>query len=355
MHKTGSSSIQASLFAAGGNAFFRYADLGRPNHSEPVYSLFADKPREYHIHRKRGRDGAAIDHFNEANRRRLAGFFQRDASPTVVLSGEDILLLSPSGLQRLRDFLTEWFQRIEVAAYVRPPVSYMQSFLQQRVKGGATDLTLGQLYPRYRDRFEKLDRVFGRESVHLWKFEPAEFAGGDLVRDFCHRVGVVPPAGKSRRRNDSLSREALGLLMCYRRSCPGYGEGSRAIRANRLLVEVLMRIGNTPVRFAPSLVRSVLEEHRADLEWMERRLGRSLHEESRDRSGDARSLDELMEVSRGTLAELEHLLGVGQEPSGQNAPEEAARLVRMLAAKLKGYSLFRWRLELQSRFFRRFG
>ena len=54
---------------------------------------------------------------------------------------------------------------ITVIAYVRPPVSFMASAFQQAVRvEGRTDRR-SRFWPGYRERFEKLDTVFGRENV----------------------------------------------------------------------------------------------------------------------------------------------------------------------------------------------
>ena len=44
------------------------------------------------------------------------------------------------------------------------------------------------------------------------------------------------------------------------------------------LVKRLASIGSTKFRFSPDAVRPVLEKNRADIDWMERRLGAALHE-----------------------------------------------------------------------------
>jgi hypothetical protein len=70
MHKTGSSSIQHTLYQRLADASFEYADLGCANHSEQIHSLFSSSPERYHLHRKRGRSKEEIERFNADIRQR---------------------------------------------------------------------------------------------------------------------------------------------------------------------------------------------------------------------------------------------------------------------------------------------
>ena len=140
----------------------------------------------------------------------------------------------------------------------------MASSFQQRLKGGFERFDPAEFYPRYR-RLEVFDSVLGRERVSLWKFDPARFPEGDVVRDFCARLGIEIAPDDVVRVNESLSLPAMSILFAYRVHGPGYGEGPQAVRENWALARALQDVPGAKFRFHESAVAPVLEDNREDL------------------------------------------------------------------------------------------
>jgi len=336
MHKTGSSSIQQTLHTGLADPAFEYADLDKPNHSQGVYSLFCDSPETYHAHRKRGWGEEEIEQFNAATRERVLQGFKGCKAPTVVISGEGICHLEKAELIQFRDFLADYFTEIEVVGYVRPPGSFMESMFQQRVKGSLNRLNAKSLYPKYQKKLGKFDMVFGPQNVHLWKFDPKSFPSGDVVLDFCCRLGIDMHPRAVRRVNEALSKEALSVLFAYRKFGPGYGVGPDAIPDNHRLAMALRAITGGKIRLAPDVVRRVLDTKREDIQWMEERLGESLAESLQESDDDVRSEADLLCIHPSTVEALKGLVGEEFLPEGINGetPQEVARLVHALRVKL---------------------
>jgi hypothetical protein len=334
MHKTGSTSIQVSLQGYADEKFL-YADLGRvSNHSLAIYSLFAAHPERHHLHRAGQRSVAQVHAFNEAMRADLERAVAAAGERTLLISGEDISVLPPADLARLREYFRRFSDKLAIVGYVRPPAAFMTSGFQQRVKGGSVErVSLEREYRNYRKTFEKFDEVFGRENVALWKFDPASFPGGCAVRDFCSRLGIPLPAERITRLNESLSREAVSLLYTYCKLARG--QGAPALRApeGQRIGELIARdIGNQKFRFSPEVTRPILEKNRGDIEWMEARLGASLHEElGEHRPGDVRGEEDLLDPGPDALGKLLALLG-DAAPDGLRGktPQEIASLVAEL-------------------------
>lgn len=331
--KTGSSSIQQSLNGFAGGAF-AYADInGHPNHGGPLYSLFADDPGLLGSHRKNRRSADDIGKYIQDARKGLESSIEHAGGRTIIYSGEvSSHLFTGSGLCRLRDYFLGRFERVDIVAYIRPPAAYIGSNFQQRVKNAARKITLQKDYFNYRENLSKFDEIFGREHVHLWKFEPRAFPGGCVVRDFCGRLGIDFPVERIVRVNEALSREAVALLYTYRKLGRDMGSISMSGPENRDLVQRLMNIGRTKFRFSPDVLRPVLEEHRADIEWMETRLGQSLHEElGEHQPGDVRDESDLLKVEPELVKKLLALLG-DRAPAGVTGetPEQVALLVHTL-------------------------
>jgi nucleoid DNA-binding protein len=334
MHKTGTSSIQQSLNGFADERHL-YANItGHPNHSRAIFEALGFQPGERGA--AGGAKGGAANRGRSADPAALARLSRSidDArGRTWVVSGEGMSLLPPAALRRLHDFLRPRFDQVTIAAAVRAPAGYMASAFQEPIKQGARDnLNLARRYRSYRRTFEKFDEVFGRENVELWKFDPRSFPEGCAVRDFCRRLGIAIPVERIVRVNESLSREAMGLLFSYRKLGRDLGAMSMSGPQNTGLVDRLMKIGRRRFRFSPDAVRPVLDENRADIEWMEARLGASLHEElGEHQAGDVRGEADLLAPDPGAVAELLAALG-DRAPAGVRGetPREVALLVHAL-------------------------
>jgi hypothetical protein len=283
MHKTGTSSIQHRLAAAPATDEFCYLDLGRgPNHSGAMYSAFASDPGEYHFFKRLRSDAAQIKAMGDAVRERIDAQIAGPGAATRVISGEDITAIDLAGLETLRDYLAARTGSIQVIAYVRPPLAYMQSAFQQRVRGGMGRLIFPNLYPNYRKRFEKFEQVFGSTRVRLMPYAKQNFIDGDVVADFCGQIGIDAPMGPTLSLNPSYSCRAISLLYTYRKFGAGYGAGQDEIRRNKALVQALSTLSGPALRFAGEHVEETLTRFREDRLWVESRLGSPLAEQEPD-------------------------------------------------------------------------
>lgn len=277
MHKTGSSSIQETLSQIPMHNV-EYLSLGSANHSSFLATVLADNPEYYHSHARNSRSVEQVQALKESYTQRLHNALKTTNKSKILLSAE--YLSRPNGgddeLAYLKQILLHYCKRIRVIGYVRPPVGYMQSAFQQRLKGGASLVfNLRNVYPNYYKRFAKVDAVFGEENVELVVFTKDSLYNGDVVQDFAQRIGADLTFNQTTRTNESLSQEATALMYALRRFIgepTGYEGFSRD---NNLLIATLTELGDQKLAFAESAVFPVLESNRKDLEWMSRRLGRS--------------------------------------------------------------------------------
>jgi hypothetical protein len=327
MHKSGSTSIQRTLDGHEDSNFV-YAGLGsHANHSLAIYSTFAAQPERHHLHQSVGRDTNAIGEYNNAVKAALATTITRAGRRGVIISGEDIGLLPSSDLTSLADYFRARFESVEIVAYVRPPASLMASSFQELVKWGLRDFNPRRHYRSYRESFLKFDNAFGRENVHLWKFDPKNFPDGCVVRDFCHRLGLVVPPKKIVRLNESLSRQAVGLLYTYFR----FAEADvRHMMPSPKAMQFGQLIGGHKFRFSPEITEPILQAARLDLEWIETRLGDSLRDNI-DGVHDqgVREEADLLRHDDETIGKLLRALGRSPVDSARvRTPQEIARLVQ---------------------------
>jgi hypothetical protein len=340
MHKTGTSSIQHSLAGFADANFFYHRD-GK-NHGRAILGLLGSASGS---DKWWGRDTAKRTRAapqgqpDESACRKFQETFQLLGHRALLLSGEHFVFLSTAELRKLQGILSEeGVEKIEAVAYVRTPAAYITSLVQQKVKVGTTHffmlqdggrLRLDREHCHYRRSFEKFDTEFGRENVHLWKFDPGSFPAGCVVRDFCSKLGIALPEERIVRVNESIPREAVALLYTYGKL--GERFGSRSMRAPEIqaLAGRLTKLGDTKFRLSPELLRPLLADNRADIEWMEARLGASLQEElGEHRAGDVRDEWDLLRPDPEVIGKLRAMLG-GAAPKGVKGetPEEVAQLV----------------------------
>lgn len=335
MHKTGSTSIQHSLDGFR-NDRFAYAKLDVPNQSLAMYSLFAQSPERHHIHVAHGRDAATVADYAARMRAALEKSIVDADRRTLLISGEDISALSEEGLVRMRDYFRPRFDETIIVGYIRPPAGYMASGFQQRAKAGAVaNLRFDREYRSYRDRFAKFDEIFGRSNVLLRKFDPAAFPGGCVVRDFCSPLGIDFPERRIIRLNESLPRQVISLLYTYRKFGPKFGFNVVRAPEGERLGALLVDLGNDKFRFSPDAINPVLRNNRADIQWMEDRLGQSLEENiGGHQPGDIYEEADLLTPDAVAVGKLLGLLGRAA-PAGVKGetPEEVALLVHAFRKK----------------------
>jgi len=213
MHKTGTTSIQSAL-----NNFddgtVRYAQLNDVNHSIPIYSLFSKNKYEYQIHKNFGRTPAQIDAINDSTVVDLERELSMDREK-IIISGEDISALKPDEVQSLVTWIKAQVGSLKVLAYVRDPVGFASSVLQQGIYGGMQELCIPT--PDYRNRFEAYTQCSEVDGIEFVEFKKNELVDGSVVSDFCSRGGFDGSGLKEQRVNESMSVECAQLLYHFNR------------------------------------------------------------------------------------------------------------------------------------------
>jgi hypothetical protein len=208
MHKTGTTSIQSAL-----NNFddgrVRYAQLNDVNHSIPICSLFSKYTYEYHVHKSFGRSREEIDTINDNTVIDLERELNMDREK-IIISGEDISALKADEVQSLVAWLSARAGSLKVLAYVRDPLGFASSVLQQCIYGGMRKTCIPT--PDYKNRFEAYTLCSEVDSIEFVEFKKNELVNGSVVFDFCSRIGFDGSGLQERRINESMSLECTQLL-----------------------------------------------------------------------------------------------------------------------------------------------
>jgi hypothetical protein len=234
MPKTGSTSIQSAL--AGGKTHLAeqgvgYFDLGK-NHSSLLKALFrGEKPKKVPKFFRKTLDAEA--RLTGTDRAALVQAFDSaltaNKMPKLVISAEMLFWFRPKHVAAMKAHLSPFFDEMRIIVYVRDPVSWASSNVQQIMKHSKRTLeevcnpeaiATGEspIIPSYRAGLEPYIQLFGREAVDIRVFDRGSFIGGDLISDFCAAVGAPSLAGglTGEIRNPSLSYEAVLLVDQYK-------------------------------------------------------------------------------------------------------------------------------------------
>ncbi|MCG3169318.1 MAG: hypothetical protein CALGDGBN_00836 [Pseudomonadales bacterium] len=336
MPKTGSSAIQGWLLRALDDPAFHCIGTGERGSGNLIAQTFMDDATQHHRNRKRavGNDQLRDEH------RRLRAAFERSlaacpADATAIFSAELLSNLADGEFARVTAALGCRGAPLRAVGYVRPPVSYMQSVFQQRVKSGAVEFDPARNYPRYRDRLAKFESLPGASAAGWWLYDPRAFPAGCVVRDFCARLGIRLGVEPPPRANESLSLPAIRLLWAYRRFGPGFGSGAGAIRDNALLRRQLNLLIGPRLRFHAELTVPVLHAQREDICWMEERLEASLAEPPCEAPDALRREEDLLRFDEESLAWLAAQPGTGGARLGAGAtPQDIAAAMHGLRRAL---------------------
>jgi hypothetical protein len=261
MHKTGTTAIQ-SAFSGFDDGNTKYADLEFANHSIPFYTAYSNQHQNYHIWRAAGLGPEAI----EAKRKSCRALIEntvRSCNGNLVFSGEDISVIPLSGLLEIRDLFKRNNFTTSVILYAREPVSYMQSALQEDIKGGVFESSIQK--SMYRARFEKFITVFGLDSIVARPFDRNTLHGHNIVADFAHTLGVSPPRQQGEG-NVALSTAAIKVKYVSDGFVRHFGE-SRALHAAKQRMIGHLRV-LFPGEFAvpEHLIAGGIDQ--ADVEWL---------------------------------------------------------------------------------------
>ncbi|WP_339934433.1 hypothetical protein [Vreelandella glaciei] len=348
MPKTGSSSIQDTLSRLPMQEV-EYLSLNSPNHSGFLMTVLSDKPHNYHSHVSNGLSYKEVQVLKKNYTQKLHYALKNVNKPQILISAED--LSRPDGsmseLTYFKQILLGYCKRVRVIGYVRPPIGYMQSAFQQRLKGGInSNLNLKSVYPNYYKRFSRIDTVFGRENVELVPFRSDSLYKGDAVLDFAHRIDVDLAPDQIVRTNESLSLEATSLLYVLRylnKSAP-YKNFNRD---NGQFIAMLNKFGSQKLVFSASAVASFLEANRQDLDWISGRLGSSILDEPVIASQTIESEHDLLNVAYANRLAiwqlLEQTVPLTQDSQGIAQLIDKLQILRakdILPLKTPEYSLF---------------
>jgi hypothetical protein len=222
-HKTGTSSIQASLAAYRDLLLSRgilYPASLPVNQSGFFQIAYLPNPQELPFHRSLGHSRLKLK--RQAKRRLLTFADELKAfdGNDVILSAEDACVFPLKAISNIKDSLDELVSpsRYSIIFYTRHPISRALSGIQQNVKGNRLTLEdarkfhLGGGGKRYAEIIQNYATVFGAKALSIRSFEDALLRSGDIVTDFFSMASIDLDGITPLRQNESIAAEIVYFL-----------------------------------------------------------------------------------------------------------------------------------------------
>lgn len=216
LHKTASSSIQASLWhnreylATHGYFYpgFRFNKKAYYNHSIPLYGLFSDSVKNHPNYiQKDWNPDIVLPVFRKHFDNCLL------TKQNLILSGEDISAFDEKNLDQMKSILETNGFKIRPLIFVRESISDFISRTQQRIKG-RQNITIEQLISEYKNEvipiITKLKRVFS--EIEFYNFDEAINFEGGPVAYFFNLLNLEIDKCNIHKVNESLSAPTIRLL-----------------------------------------------------------------------------------------------------------------------------------------------
>ncbi|MGB3795651.1 MAG: hypothetical protein WA957_05040, partial [Alteraurantiacibacter sp.] len=192
-------------------------------------------------------------------------------------SGEVISTFERDALIRMRTYMSAHFSEIKIIGYVRPPIPFLDSATQQKIKGRKQKRLDDSIrLPDY-GSFINFDEVFGRENVDFSLFDRSVLVSGDVVLDFAKKSGLCLRTDQVIRMNDGVSLEALSFIYTKRNHGePVNWREPKMGAADMMFISKLSVLGERKFTLAENLVAPLLDRRKKGIDWAEERIGASL-------------------------------------------------------------------------------
>ncbi len=321
MPKTGTTSIQRALNAVKTGPDWTYLDLNPPHSANPVILRAYGGIAPVAIHA--GPRGAQSP---QAARIHITEALRAVRTSRAILSAEAMLRLPPAAVTDLLEHLKMHARSVTAVAFIRPPLSFVTSYVQQFYKTAHAPIAdvLRRATRPYAPDVAMWDHALGVENVRLFPFARDALAGGSVVQHFAEALDLGPLPEQGRDANISLCDEAMRLMVQYRRHNPDRHPGDGRILAR------LAALKGAPFSLHPDLLEGASEMAQATKPWAEARMGWTFDEPEAQATPRAVRCDaDFDDILPDTVSWLAAQSGHGKRAL-RLGPEACAEAVRCL-------------------------
>lgn len=215
--KAGSSALQTTLLASRQQLhdegfLFPHAPSGLCNAFTAKYH---HQPETLFPYCDLSLPSGALQDRMQADFESLAAEIAASSAGKVVLSSESLIGLGDDGVQAASAWLLSRFEQVTIVCYVRSPVPYASSLIQERVKQGARLSDFAETVPtgNFSISIPRWVKAFGKDRIIVRAFARQSLVDADVVADFASVIGYKGALDRtSAYENKSLSQAAVLML-----------------------------------------------------------------------------------------------------------------------------------------------
>ncbi|BBM87492.1 hypothetical protein [Candidatus Uabimicrobium amorphum] len=274
MHKTGSTAIQQSLYKSDLGPNWEYLDLGIPNHSGIIRSIFQKKL----CRRQKILNISQCEFLRKKakNRSLFESALKACQKENVIMSGEGTCRLTKDELFNLKETCLSLGFHTTTVGYLREPKGYIESSFQQGFKSLHELAFFEHLpYPNYRKTLTQFEEVFGNKNVSYWLYDKDRFIDRCVVKDFLSRLGVKPRQITTKQSNKAMSIYTFRFLYTYRKLGPALIPGKLVQQHNNLLFNKLRELEGPKLSLSKEIIDPIIESNWEDIAWANSKLENS--------------------------------------------------------------------------------
>ncbi len=324
-HKTGTTSIQETLYADCPDEAFQYLSFGRSNSSAIVRRAYREKYRSLardQDFRPISRE-QIIQNQKDSRERIIQSLKALPPNRNVIFSAEEISVLTLPELRWLAEDFEQFSNHKLIAiGYLRPPESYVNSLVQQNLKRKFTKLGDQKVSIRYKKRIGRFNVVFGRKNMKVKMFHPDALKNGDVVVDFCHEIGCATAPKTVERSNESLSLAAMQILYTYRTRFPTYS------RIDDALIQCLLQKKGVKFRMSANLISKITNWSADDFDWLKKNHNIDFSRHWPPTGDGMNSEEDMLHIPKDTLDWISEKLQLNTPVTTLGDPETLATKIR---------------------------
>jgi len=281
--KTGTTSVQDSLSKQKN----KLADICYPNITGNAQHFLALMYQE-HARLSRGHRGECTDENHRlAKAKTLRNKFIK------AIKNQNKLIISSEFLSRFndaenrslkQDLDASGFTDYSILCYVRDPVSYFKSVLQQELKASHKPPNPKKFKYKFRDTIESHIKVYG-DNITVRAYDDS-LHQGDIVQDFLLHAsnffGSGPYEITTKNSNRSLSAEALFILQKYRELYDADKDNVNTPGSQALLEQLksIPASETSRIELQPGLDKIIRKRYEPEFDWLNQRFGIDFSSES---------------------------------------------------------------------------
>lgn len=340
--KTGTSSLQNLLYKNRKELLRKTGYLYPSIAAEQGYMMAMMFSSNAKSHPKAQRLGISSD----ADIKRLSKTFTRQFDmelvakdwSTWILSDEGLVNFSVADLKKIKKWVGQYVDEIDIYFLARSPQSYSPSVSQEYIKIGQT---LDQVYkslhrPHYGVVLSRFIEVFGQDSVHVQDFDVARKHKKGLIAYFMDEWGIPNPlASKLIRRaksdNQSLSMLGAEILSKMNEINPRIVDGKMNEKRTPIELHYLRQIAGPKYRLPDEINKKLSEATKNDRDWIADKFGVKFDTDIRVGGSDAKdynispetteSLANLFSDMIREIYDLRQIVGNRKKRAGKLGPD----------------------------------